>query len=78
MEIAVALRRKKAAKDRWTKENNPLYKSIDKDMLLYKILQNEQIEDIANYFNCSKPTIYHKCEEYFGTSKTREVKKKYA
>lgn len=72
-----ANRRKDKLRLNFLGHNNPLYKDVDKDILLKKILQNEKIEDIAKYFSCSKPTIYNKCSEYFGTSKTREVKKLY-
>lgn len=65
-------------RERFSGENNPLYCYVDKDVLLEKILNNEKVDDIANYFGCSAPTIYSKCEQYFGTRKTREVREKYA
>lgn len=64
-------------KEKWLGDNNPNYVYIDKDILLYKILNNEKVDDIAQYFNTSKQTLFNKCNEYFGTRKTREVKKKY-
>lgn len=65
-------------RERFSGENNPLYCYVDKDILLKKILNNEKVDDIANYFECSAPTIYNKCEQYFGTRSTQEVRKKYA
>lgn len=65
-------------RNRWIGSANPNYVNIDKNILLDKILNNEKIEDIAEYFKCSTPTIYSKCYNYFGTRKTTEVRKKYA
>ena len=73
-----ALRQKEYARKRWAKENNPNYISVDKDILLDKILNGEKLDAITTYFNCSRVTIFNKCEEYFGTTKTREVRKQYA
>lgn len=69
--------KRESAKNRFLGKCNPLYKDVNKDKLLELILNNEKIIDIAAFFNVSKPTINHKCKEYFGTSKIREVKKKY-
>ena len=70
--------KKEYARKRWAKENNPNYISVDKDILLDKILNGEKLDAITAYFNCSRVTIFNKCEEYFGTTKTREVRKQYA
>ena len=73
-----AQRIREGRRERFSGENNPLYCNVDKDILLEKILNNEKVDDIASYFKCSAPTIYSKCERYFRTRKTREVRKKYA
>lgn len=62
---------------KWMSNGNPNYVEIDKDILLKKILNNEKVEDIAKYFNISIPTVFSKCEKYFKTRKTREVRKIY-
>lgn len=64
-------------RERFSGENNPLYHEVDRDILLEKILNHEKVEDIAKYFKCSTQTIYNKCNVYFGTRKTTEVRNKY-
>ena len=72
-----AKERKENLKTKWTGENNPNYIYVDKDVLLNKIINHEKVDDIANYFNTTPQTIYNKCQEYFDTRKTSEVRKLY-
>lgn len=73
-----AQRIRKGRRERFSGANNPLYHEVDRNILLEKILNHEKVEDIAKYFKCSAQTIYNKCDGYFGTRKTTEVRKKYA
>ena len=69
--------KKESLSRKWMSVGNPNYVEVNADILLEKILNNEKVEDIAKYFNISKPTVFAKCKEYFKTSKTREVRKIY-
>lgn len=69
--------RKQNLRSKWLGEHNPNYIFVDKDVLLNKIINHDKVDDIANYFHTTPQTIYNKCQEYFGTRKTSEVRKKY-
>ena len=74
---ACAKERKENLRTKWIGEKNPNYIFIDKDVLLQKIISREKVDNIANYFHTTPQTIYNKCQEYFGTRKTGEVRKQY-
>lgn len=74
---AYAKERKENLRTKWSGENNPNYIFIDKDVLLKKIISREKVDNIANYFHTTPQTIYNKCQEYFSTRKTSEVRKQY-
>lgn len=72
-----ARRQKEMRKEKFIKENNPNYKKIDKEILLNLIKDNTTTDNIINLLNISKPTLYHKCNEFFGKS-LKELRKEYA
>lgn len=50
-------------------ENNPLYKPLTDTMTLEEMLKNDiGADEIAKYFNMSKPTLYKKIKEIYNMS----------
>ena len=55
-------------RERWTGDNNPNFKEVDREILYNMIVDNKSVDDMVGYFNISKPTLYTKIEQYFGTN----------
>lgn len=53
-------------RDRWLGDGNPNYKNVDTDILYAMIADDISADNIAKYFDISKPTLYTKVKQYFG------------
>ena len=67
-------------RERWIGDNNPNYKNVDPEILYNMIEDERSTEEMTEYFNVSKPTLYAKIEQYFGKTlrKMRKELKKNA
>jgi len=64
----------KKLKEHWLDKKNPNYKYVDKSILYDMIYNDLSADEMADYFNISKPTLYAKIKKYFNST-LKEMRK---